>query len=561
MIIPANIGRSIVQALLGAAVCWPFWPAAAHADPFGKLLDSLVEQGAITRTQADAAMQAIHTEQQTQGQAPASAPAQEPKPPAADEVPPGTVRVPYVPEFIREEIRQEVRDDLHQQVVADVMQQARIEGWGTPGSLPSWLSTIKVRGDMRLRSEGDYFANGNIAPPPTGYVDFLKVNQAGGFGKTDNPFLNTSVDRERLRVRARLGVEARPAEGVLAGFRLSTGNPSIPVSTNQTLGNSLNRYSVQWDEVFLRYQANDAGGEPWLTVSGGRIANPWFSTDLVWAPDLGFEGVAARLSTRLPGSTTAPRRWYLTAGAFPVQEIELSSHDKWLYGAQLGVDLGAAGGSSLRVAAAYYYFANTTGQRNTLNSTVFDYTAPGFMQKGNLLYDIRNDTDPATSLWALAAAYHEVNVTAQYDLAMTGSLHSILTADFVKNIGYDEDSILARTGGAVARSQGFRSGSDPIGARTVGYQIKLAVGRPAVRARGDWQAYGGFKHLERDAVLDAYTDPDFHLGGTDAEGWFIGADYGLLKDTWLGARWISADSIDGAPMGVDVLQIDVNARF
>jgi hypothetical protein len=544
MIIKGTTGRSIVQALLSAAIGLPLWCGAVHADPISRMLDSLVQQGAITRAQADAALEAVKSDQES-------------KPAGAPEEAPGTVRVPYVPEFIQQKIREDVRNDLHQDVVKDVMQQARAEGWGTPGSLPSWVSTIRIGGDMRFRFEGDYFANGNIAPP-NGYVDFLKVNQAGGFGKTDYPFLNTSVDRERLRVRTRLDVAARPTDNVLVGMRLATGNPIDPVSTNQTLGTSFNRYTTQWDLAYLQYQARGES-DPWLSLTGGRIPNPWFSTDLVWAPDLNFEGVAATLTTGLPVS--APSRFYFTAGAFPLQEIALSSHDKWLYGTQLGVDLAVTGGSRFRLAAAYYYFQNISGRRNVLDSKLLDFTAPGYMQKGNLLFDIRNDADPTTDLWALAADYHEVNITAEYDFAAHGPLHGIVTADYVKNVGYDENRILARTGGAVARSQGFRQGSDPIKGGTVGYQAKLTVGYPVVRVAGDWQVYGGFKHLERDAVVDAYTDEDFHLGGTDTEGWFIGANYGILKDTWLGARWISADSISGAPMGVDVLQVDVNARF
>lgn len=539
-------GAGAVAMAEETAAAVPAGTAAPAADKFGRLLDALVAQGVLTRAQADAALQA--TQDGT---------------PPQEEVDPATVRVPYVPEFIQQKIRADVRGDLHQDVVDDVMERARVEGWGLPGVLPDWVNRIKWKGDVRLRAQDDMFADGNIAPP-SGYLDFARINAAGGFSKLSNPYLNSSEDRARLRVRARLGLDVKPADNLLLGLRLSSGGTTDPVSTNQTLGANANRYTVTWDQLYLQYKAPAAAGDPWLTLWGGRMPNPWFSSDLVWDADLGFEGVAAKYTYGLPGAVPEygrMRNLFFTLGAFPLQEVELSAHDKWLYGAQLGVDFDRRGWSRFRAALAYYHFANIVGRSNALDSTVLDYTAPGYMQKGNLLFDIRNDADVTTDLWALAADYHELNLSLEYDLIPRALFHYTLNFDYVRNIGYDEDDILARTGGAVARSQGFLAGSDPIAARTDGYQLKFTVGQVPVRARGDWQAYAGFKRLERDAVLDAYTDSDFHLGGTDAKGWFIGAEYGLMNDTWLSARWLSADEIDGAPMGVDVLQVDVNARF
>jgi hypothetical protein len=77
----------------------------------------------------------------------------------------------------------------------------------------------------------------------------------------------------------------------------------------------------------------------------------------------------------------------------------------------------------------------------------------------------------------------------------------------------------------------------------------------------DWQVFGSYKYLQRDAVLDAFTDSDFHLGGTDAQGYIIGGKLGLAKDVWLRGRWLSANEIDASPLGIDVLQLDLNAKF
>ena len=62
-------------------------------------------------------------------------------------------------------------------------------------------------------------------------------------------------------------------------------------------------------------------------------------------------------------------------------------------------------------------------------------------------------------------------------------------------------------------------------------------------------------------MLDAFSYSDFRLGGTNSKGYFIGGLYGVDRNSWLSAKWLSADEIDGEPFGVDVLQVDFNAKF
>ena len=64
------------------------------------------------------------------------------------------------------------------------------------------------------------------------------------------------------------------------------------------------------------------------------MPNPFFSTDMVWDKDLNLEG----LSMELTSDTLLSNSWnlFLTAGAFPLEEVELRSSEKWLYGGQVG---------------------------------------------------------------------------------------------------------------------------------------------------------------------------------------------------------------------------------
>src|SRR5262249_28444223 len=151
----------------------------------------------------------------------------------------------------------------------------------------------------------------------------------------------------------------------------------------------------------------------YFLFSAGRFPNPFVSTNLVYDEDLTFEGLVATgvWPFELGG---ADHRLFLTGGYFPLDQIELSSRDKYLLGSQLGGEF-ALGGSSLTVGVAYYDFANVNGTRNLPGSTALDYTAPEFVQKGNTMFDIRNDLQPDTGLFALAAAYRLVDASFVFD--------------------------------------------------------------------------------------------------------------------------------------------------
>src|SRR5581483_11597413 len=133
-----------------------------------------------------------------------------------------------------------------------------------------------------------------------------------------------------------------------------------------------------------------------------------------------------------------------------------------------------------------------------------DYTAPQFVQRGNTLFDIRNDDDPTTQLLALAADYRLADATFQFDWKLSPTYRVRLTGDYVKNIGLDPQQTLARTGFLIDK-------------RDTGYQAELGFGQ-ALTEVGAWRAFFGYRYVQRDAVLDAFTDSDFHLGGTDAKG-------------------------------------------
>lgn len=495
------------------------------------LIQALVEQGLLSREKAAELVKKAESRNTTDA-------AGNPARVGADGKP--VVRVPYVPESVKTEIREQVKQE--------VLAQAKQERWGDPGALPDWIDRIRFEGDLRLRLEQDLFDRNNA--PATLY----SLQTTGPAYAPD--LTNTTQDRFRLGLRARFGFTAKIGDTVTGGFRLATGSLTSPASTSQTLGanaNNFNRYTIGLDRAYLRW-------EPlrWLRLEGGRMPNPFFSTDLVWAEDLAFDGVATTVRTNLSDSFLA----YAAAGVFPLSENGITKNGHWLTGVQAGGEWDVSQQTRLKFGVAQYAFRNMEGSPQAAGSSSLptynqNQYGTNVRQKGNSLFNIADPTLAAGSapVWGLMARFRPLNLTASVDFAQFDPVHVVLTADYVKNLGFDRAEIRSRTG-------------IDLEPRTAGYQYRLAVGAPVISARRDWQLFGMLRQLERDAVIDGFTDTTWHLGGTNYRGYSLGGSYAVDRNAWMTLRWTSTknlpdccSSLSGAPLAIDVLQLDFNARF
>jgi hypothetical protein len=518
------------------------------------LINALVDQGLLTRSKADELIAKAGGPVAPGGPAQAAAPAAVANASAAPAAGTtgaasadgsGVIEVPYIPEAVKDQIRDEVK--------SDVLAQAKTERWGEPGAFPDWLQHFTWFGDIRLRAEADRFPTDNTPNAPVAVLQAFGVNIA-----------NSTEANNRLRVRARFGFEATVGDTVTVGMGLATGGVgagSNPGTENQTLGNYESRSTVGFDRAYLNWHP-----EPWLSFIGGRIGDPFFRpTTLIWANDVSLEGLAVLLKPNL-SDTWRP---FLTAGLFPILQNDpsptSSAHSKWLYAYQSGLTFKWDDQLSWTGGATLYDYRNIQGIPNpSIYSTAYNGTAAPFRQTGNTVFDIDGllNTQNGTQnyLFGLASKFDELNISSSLDIDFLGPVHAILNADWVSNLGFKQQEILERTGYRLDK-------------QTTGWQTQLTVGEPALKDKHSWQAWIGYRYVQRDATLDAFTDQDFHLGGTDAKGYYLGAGYAFEKNTAVWLRWYSAKQIDGVelagadstlsglPLAVDVLQVDVTARF
>lgn len=548
------------------------------------LINLLVKQGTLSEDQAAALIKQADDEayvaRQAMREATTKAEGAEKAATTATEAvsPPGTKRVTYVPEIVKKQLRDEIR--------AEVMAKAEKENWASPGKYPEWAQRIRFSGDVRARYEGDHFPAGNGSL----FENFNAINTGSPFSEDIlNPYFpptyNATQDRNRFRFRARLGADVDLFDGFTAGLRIATGENSSPVSTNQTFGTNagnFSKYALWLDRAFVKYQpVQDFVG------SVGRFDNPfWSPTDLVWYKDIGFDGFAIQAKQEVAEGFTP----FFVGGAFPVFNTDLNaglntatisgptkvpSRDKWLFGVQGGFGARLDPETSLTLAFAYYDFTNVKGKLSSECLVITasdvcdtDLLRPSFAQKGNTYMRLRNIpliTVPFTTTpyqyYGLASDFRPVVASAQLDFAQFNPIHIILDGEYIWNTAFDRAAVAA----VAVWPNNFAGTPDgspgPYNGGNQGWLARLTVGNKEVKHLWDWNAHVGYKYLQSDAMVDAFVDSDFGLGGTNLKGYFIGGNVGLGENIWASVRWMSANNIAGLPYAVDVVQLDLNARF
>ncbi|MEA3390691.1 MAG: putative porin [Pseudomonadota bacterium] len=541
-----------------------------------KILELLVARGVITQGDADTII--------------SQAEVAEPAPQQQAAIPPGgvtgdTQTIPYIPQTVRNQIKEELRTEL--------ATQASTEGWARPGEVAEWTKRLTLFGDIRVRGEGVRMADGNFN---RSIQDFQATNAGGGYDISPSnlaspPALNTTEDRYRARIRARLGLHARIDDWITGEVRIATGAERSPVSTNQTLGGNgeFGKYAIWLDRANIRLTPL-----PGVDLAFGRFANPFWTSEMLFDEDLNFDGVAASLTYPVTDRLSV----FANAGAFPIFNTDFnfgstdagafSSKDKYLLAGQLGAEFKPVDDVRFKLAAGYFRFEKVEGRESSpcfhlQDVCDTDATRPQFMQFGNTVFPIRNiipdpidpQNSPEVQYFGLASKYEVLNVHGQLDLGFFSPIGIRLEGDFVKNLAFNRNRVAALAVNNFSPTtlipnpdqdpsdldDDFISIPGTYDGGDTGWYANLVVGKPDLAEPGDWRVSLGYRRVETDAVLDAFADSDFHLGGTNAKGWILGGAYAIGKNTEIGARWLSSDVITGVPYSNDVVQIDLSTRF
>ena len=547
--------RSAVAVIVAALCALPTAVLADEREDLEKLratvlslIDTLIRSGVLPRDRADAMMRDAEKRANVQlAQAPAPEVGADGK---------KIVRVPYVPEAVRTQMREEIK--------AEVLAQTRAEG-GSLTKLTDTNSKLHLEGDFRLRAEAIRPGNNNTAATVVsqGVSDLTRAPDIWA-----NRNANTQRGQERTRARARLGLDFEVADNVTTGLMLTTGSTTGPTSTNQTMAQGtsqtpgyFNKYGLVLDRAYLKYEPLS-----WVTLSGGRFRNPFLATDLVWADDLNFEGFAVSAKA----FQTPEFEPFVTAGWFPLSfSVANQTRARSLMAAQGGLQWNLdQRKNNIKLGVALYSYSGIEGVKETTTdpSTQPDYVlrseyGSGYRQRGNTLFRINSSPtfDSATN-WGLASGFRELDITAVADFSVYDLLHVVATLDVVRNLRFSRDAMQVRTGSVITDGSG------------TGFLAKVQVGATRIAKRNDWNASIAYRRLGSDAVVDAFTNSDFGQGGTNNKGFTLAGAYGIAKNTWLSGRWMSSDVINSlvpstatgsvkTKYAIDTIQFELNARY
>lgn len=496
--------------------------------------------------------------------------------------------VTHIPEPVKDRLREEIREEILADlpsvedthfVIAEGGKEAVMGGLEAP---PSWQKNIRLFGDFRLRYEATRFPPGN---DNTGsFPDFDRINTGDPFdiaGFEFSPQLNVDQDRRRFRLRARAGLQADLGDGFMVGFRGATGSSSSPVSVNQTLGDNFNKLELWLDQAYLRWDG--AIGTTATAVSLGRFENPYFKvTDYMWDNDVMFDGLAVKLSPEFSENLNG----FLTVGAFPIfssgfdfpnnEPEKFESTDRYLYGAQSGIGVNMGRNVTGKFALGYHDFDNVQGELSdpylplsSSDAGSTDELRPPFAQKGNTYMALRNITpDPLNNFgttdqfqyFGLASDFEILSYTGRIDLSHWEPFQVSLLGEYAMNVGYDENEVspIALNNRGPLLPDGttgtFEGGN-------IAWNFGVQFGKPVFEKPGDWNTNFGYRYIESDALIDAFANSNFGLGGTNVEGFTVGAGVAVHPRINMEIRWMGASEIAGPPLKSDIIQLDVNAKF
>ena len=577
------------------------------------LINKLVERGVLTHADAELLIQqAVADAARARSEAEAEA--------ALLPVGGDAVRVAYVPDSVKSQIRDEIK--------AEVMATAKEQNWASPRQFPDWTQRITWYGDIRTRAEGIFFQEGN---DNTGaFPNFNEINTGAPFdvsGFVFSPQINVDAERQRMRLRARIGMDVLMESGFTAGVRLATGANNSPVSVNQSLGaagngqgGNFSKYSLWLDRAYLRWEAAnkprvatapsapvpvapsgkeaEGGVQPvpetpavvvkhdreWsIAFLSGRFDNPFFvGSDIVWDNDVGMDGVALQGRFEIFKGVMP----FFNGGIFPVFTTDFNfasnnpskfeSSDKWLYGIQGGLDLKPLKKVRAKVSAAMFDYDRVEGRLSTpfipltnQDAGDTDHTRPTFAQKGNTYRPLRdiiasplNDggTSSQYQYFGLATPFNVMNYSARIDLDFFEPFQVSFLGDYAVNEDFDREAI-----NAIAVNNRGPDGEDgSLGGFAGGdtaWSVTCLVGKPQFEKFGDWAAWFGYRYVESDAVIDGFADSQFGFGGTNHKGYTVGANFAISRSVTIGVRWMGATEVAGPPLRNDIVFFDLSAKF
>jgi len=366
--------------------------------------------------------------------------------------------------------------------------------------LPDWVQNTTLKGDFRLR---------------------YAYNHVNG---------GTESDKQRARLRLRVGFETKVNDKLTLGVGLATGLSSsndsrtdgtgnltsdYARSANQTFTGAFSKKPINLDLAYAKYTP-----QPWASFVGGMMVNPFWDPEgkFVWDDNIRPEGFALLLNKSWDSHLTT----FLNAGYFVLDQNTGMHNAPNLYAFQPGAAYNFNDNLSLKGAVSLYNWQNIKGRN--LPGSSYDSTAISAAHPYQLYGNSRD---------LVAGVPTNVingfnNVIPQVEFGIKHPLSRLFDLDSV-GLSFLDVPYLSLFGEYMVNTQVSKSGT--------GYVLGFKLGSEKIDKWGDWQLQCDYRKIEADAIPDILPDADFYNsiagGTTGVSGNRFVFDWGLGKNNWL----------------------------
>ncbi|MBX9404327.1 putative porin [Pseudomonas baetica] len=348
----------------------------------------------------------------------------------------------------------------------------------------AWAAKTQFKGDVRIRQETV---------------------------KIDGEANNGGREKDRQRIRARLGAYTEINPQVDTGIRIATGGGDDARSTNQDQDNYFDKKQIWLDLGYIDYHPDAIKN---LHVIGGKMLQPWVSMgDVIWDGDINPEGLAVTYKYPLGSSAEL----FGSLGNYNLKdnvdgEGVQFRHDLRLTSGQLGSRIAITDNLKLTVGGSVYAYQNDQDSRCTGSSTPCALAVNG---------------NSANNEFRLYEGFSQIDIGG---LPMPLSFYG----QYVKNNDAVTDQDTAWL----------------LGAKSKVFGLNLDY---------------NYRDVQRNAVVGAFTDSDFANGTTGSRGHKFKVGYDIDKNFALGATYFltKADYSSRTQRDADtnILQLDAEAKF
>ena len=325
--------------------------------------------------------------------------------------------------------------------------------------------------------------------------------------RNENIVQDYSIDRNRSRVRVRLGFEAEVNPTVKAGFQFATTESGDARSSNQTLGDVNSRKALDLDLAYVEWAPNAA-----TKVTLGKMKQPLAMTTSYFVDkDINPEGAALAFNH-------APTGAFVNAALFDLVERS-SASDSTAVALQVGLR------GKLNDDTSYVLAAGEMKHHNVKNFAVVQSgSAGGFF--GN-----------STKMGCVGAA---TCLSNEFEVRNVLAEVTTVVADYpvVAFVDWAENTKAAKFNKAIAYGVTLGKASLP----------------------NSWEVGVVSQKVEKDALFGQWIDSDYAAGNTDGDGYTLRGAYQLAKNWKLNVAYHMNETNNDVPLfaivaGSSVVQV------